>query len=71
VAIMVKRHDSAVYLFAVAMREGQTRARFSIQGLTGPLSVEVLGEQRTLDLKDGVFEDDFTPWDVHLYRIGL
>jgi len=71
VAIMVKRHGPAVYLFAVAMREGQTRARFSIQGLTGPLSVEVLGEQRTLHLKDGVFEDDFTPWDVHLYRIAL
>ena len=71
VATMVKRQGGAVYLFAVAMREGQTRARFSVQGLMGPQSVEVLGEQRTLDLKDGVFEDDFTPWSVHLYRIAL
>jgi hypothetical protein len=53
------------------MREGQTRARFAVQGLSGPLSVEVLGEQRTLDLKDGVFEDDFPSWGVHLYRIAL
>jgi hypothetical protein len=71
VATMVKRHDGAVYLFAVAMREGQTRARFAVHGLAGPLSVEVLGEQRTLDLKDGVFEDDFAPWGVHLYRAAL
>jgi hypothetical protein len=71
VATMVKRQGGAVYVFAVTMREGQTRARFAVQGLSGPLSVEVLGEQRTLDLKDGVFEDDFPSWGVHLYRMAL
>jgi hypothetical protein len=30
----------------------------------------VLGEQRTLDSKDGVFADDFPSWGVHLYRIA-
>ena len=71
VATMVKRQGGAVYLFAVTMREGQTHARFAVQGLSGPKSVEVLGEQRTVDLKDGVFEDDFPSWGVHLYRMAL
>ncbi len=71
IATMVKRQGEAVYLFAVAMREGRTRARFSVQGLAGLQSVEVLGEQRTLGAKDGLFEDDFPAWGVHLYRISL
>jgi hypothetical protein len=69
VATMVKRHGGAVYVFAVAMRDGQTRARFSVQGLSGQRAVEVLGEDRTLESKGGGFEDDFQPWDVHLYRL--
>jgi len=69
VATMVKRQGGAVYVFAVTMREGQTRARFTLRDLSGPKSVEVLGEQRTLDSKDGAFEDDFPSWGVHLYRI--
>ena len=32
------------------------------------LLVEVLDENRTLPVKDGVFEDSFDDWDVHLYR---
>jgi hypothetical protein len=71
VATMVKKHDGAVYLFAVAMRQGQTRARLSIQGLSGRHTVEVLDEGRTLEAIDGAFEDDFKPWDVHLYRLPV
>jgi len=69
VALMVKRHGGAVYLFAVTMREGATHARFSIYGVAAPQSIEVLGENRTLVSKDGIFEDDFPVWGVHLYRI--
>jgi len=70
VAIMVKRHEGATYLFAVAMREGQTRATFKVQGLSGDQPVEVLGESRRLTARNGAFDDDFKLWDVHLYRIG-
>jgi hypothetical protein len=70
VATMVKRYKGGVYLFAVAMRDGQTRTRFSVPGLSGQKGVEVLGEDRTLESKDGAFEDDFKSWDVHLYRIA-
>jgi hypothetical protein len=71
VATMVKKYGGAAYLFAVAMREGTTRTRFPVRGVTGPKNVEVLGESRTLTLQDGVFEDDFASWGVHLYRIPL
>ncbi|MEK7996465.1 MAG: hypothetical protein AAB403_21910, partial [Planctomycetota bacterium] len=69
IATMVKKHGGATYLFAVAMRSGQTSATFTIQGLEGEKPVEVLGEDRTLTSKNGVFQDRFAPWDVHLYRV--
>ncbi len=71
IALMAKQHGGATYLFAVAMREGATRARFTVRGVTGRRSVEVLGEGRSLGSEDGAFEDDFKPWDVHLYRFDM
>lgn len=69
IATMVKEHARATYLFAVAMRSGETSATFTIQGLEGEKAVEVLGESRTLNSKNGVFKDRFAAWDVHLYRL--
>ena len=69
IAAMVKKHGGATYLFAVAMRSGQTSATFTIQGLEGEKTVEVLGENRTLASKNGVFKDKFQPWDAHLYQL--
>lgn len=70
VAIMMKERDGASYLFAVGMRNGETNATFNIRGLEGARTVEVLGENRTVNSKDGVFKDNFRAWDVHLYRLG-
>jgi hypothetical protein len=70
VAAMVKRHNGSVYVFAVAMRKGATKATFQIQGIQGRQTLEVLGEDRTLDIQDGVFHDDFGLWGVHLYRVA-
>jgi hypothetical protein len=69
VHIMVKRYGGAIYIFSVGMKNGQTRADFQIKGLKGKGKVEVLGEKREIPLQDGRFEDDFKPYDVHLYRI--
>jgi hypothetical protein len=69
VAVMVKRHERATYLFAVGMRNGRTTTTFTVQGLTGEKTVEVLGENRTILSNNGVFKDSFRAWDVHLYRI--
>jgi hypothetical protein len=69
VATMLKRHEGATYLFAVAMRDGATTATFSLKGVAGAGTVEVLGENRSLASLDGAFKDRFDAWDAHLYRL--
>jgi len=71
VDVMVKRHKGAVYVFAVAMRPGKTKAVFSVKDLPrGARTVEVIGEDRQLRIGLGRFEDEFADYGVHLYRIG-
>ncbi len=70
IATMTKRHKGAVYVFAVAMRNGRTKAGFKIAGPTGAKEIEVLGENRRLISLNGIFEDGFAAWGVHLYKIG-
>ena len=70
VAVMMKRDQESTYVFAVMMRDRSTRAEFAVSALTGVQRVDVLDEDRVLESADGVFADDFEPWDVHLYRIG-
>jgi hypothetical protein len=69
VAVMVKKYKGAICLFAVGMRDGKTNGTFTVRGLKGKKTVEVLGENRTIISKDGIFKDSFGAWDVHLYRI--
>jgi hypothetical protein len=69
VAAMLKRHEGATYLFAVAMRNGDTTATFALKGLIGEKKVEVLGEDRSLTARGGAFSDAFQAWAVHCYRI--
>jgi hypothetical protein len=69
VATMLKQHEGASYLFAVAMRSGDTTATFTLKGLVGDKTVEVLGEDRNLSARGGVFSDTFKSWAVHCYRI--
>ncbi|OGG46408.1 MAG: hypothetical protein A3F84_25705 [Candidatus Handelsmanbacteria bacterium RIFCSPLOWO2_12_FULL_64_10] len=71
VATMVKRHEGATYLFAVGMRDGQTRATFTVSGVPSNAMAEALGEGRRLPLREGTFDDDFEPYGVHLYRIRV
>jgi len=68
VAIMVKKHNGAIYLFAVAMRGDKTTATFTLRHAGNVRIVEVIGENRTIITKNGVFKDNFNAWDVHLYR---
>jgi hypothetical protein len=69
VAIMVKRHQGATYLFAVGMRDGETTATFTLAGVSGEQPVEVLDENRSLSANGGAFSDRFAPWTVHMYRL--
>lgn len=64
--IMTKKQGKTSYIFAAAMRPGATKAFFQV---SSGKRVEVLGENRTLRIKDGRFSDDFASYGVHLYRI--
>jgi len=68
IAVMMKRHKGAVYVFAVAMRQGSTKVRFGMTEPAGTRDIEVLGENRKLTCRNGIFEDEFGAWDVHLYK---
>ncbi|NQT87386.1 hypothetical protein HQ560_11515, partial [bacterium] len=65
VAAIARKHEGATYVFAVGMKKGATRAVFQIAGLAG--QAEVIGEGRTVPVRDGRIEDDFAEWDAHLY----
>lgn len=66
VDILTKKDKSAYYVFAVAMRDGHTLATFRVRkGKTA----EVVGENRTIEIKRGKFSDTFNQYGVHLYRI--
>lgn len=67
--VMVKRHEGATYVFAVAMRNASTQGQFEASGLGASAVAEVLGENRHLEVKEGRFADEFQPYDVHLYEI--
>lgn len=69
VATMAKQYKGATYLFAVAMRDGETTATFKLSGVDGARTVEVIDENRKLAVTDGSFNDRFGPWDAHLYRL--
>ena len=66
---MARRHDGALYIFAVAMRDGKTTGTFRVPSQKDS-QVEVIDERRTLPLKDGAFADEFAGYEAHLYRIG-
>jgi hypothetical protein len=66
---LLKRYGGATYLFAVGSRPGgETTASFTLRDC-GNLSVEVLGESRTIPARGGVFRDSFANYHVHLYKI--
>lgn len=66
---MVKRYNKATYLFAVAMRNSSTKAVFQFKDFPQRAKAEVIGENREITVSKGRFEDDFRPYEVHIYRI--
>jgi hypothetical protein len=68
--MLVKRQGGATYVFSVAMRGNPTHAQFSgLTGIGSAASATVLGENRSVSIANGAFEDDFEGWGVHLYEI--
>ena len=69
IATMAKRLKGDTYVFAVGMRDGRTTGTFTLTGQAGPQVIQVIDEDRTLASENGIFRDEFNPWDVHLYRL--
>jgi hypothetical protein len=65
---VVKRLAGQTHLFTVAMRDLETTGTFRLPD-QGNVRVEVLGEGRTIEAVGGRWEDRFTGYQVHLYRI--
>jgi hypothetical protein len=69
IGITVRRYEGDLYLFCAAMKAGTNRATFRVGPNFDGRKVEVLGEDRALEVRDGAFADPFESWDVHLYRV--
>jgi hypothetical protein len=67
---MIKRSGGYTYLFAVATRLGNTTASFSLRGFQGNSIIEVVGEDRSISAVNGVFEDVFSNYNVHTYKVS-
>lgn len=67
--LMAKEYGGDLYVFAAAMRPGSAQGTFQLSGVKGKKSAEVLGEGRSIEVKDGSFADDFADYGAHLYRI--
>lgn len=70
VDIMVKRYGGFTYIYAVSMRPGTPTATFTLREFSGVSTIEVVGETRTIPAADGVFQDTFTNWGVHIYKVA-
>jgi hypothetical protein len=66
VDILTKKSGKNNYIFAVAMRRTETTATFKVKS---GRTVEVIGEDRTIQIKKGKFSDAFSGYGVHLYRV--
>jgi len=68
IAACVKRQGGSTYLFAVRMESSPAKAAFQLAGLAEEVTAEVLGENRSIPVRGGRFEDEFAPHAVHLYQ---
>jgi hypothetical protein len=61
--------NATAYLFAVAMRDAAATGAFTVHSIPATANAEVLGENRTIPIRAGKFDDAFKPYEVHLYKI--
>jgi hypothetical protein len=66
----LEKHDGeVVYLFAAAMEDTATTASFKLSDSPNTKTASVLGEDRTIEVVQGRFIDEFKGYDVHIYRV--
>lgn len=68
VTMLMKVHGDEKYAFTVNASPEPVRARFA-DGLSGVSRAHVMWEDRSVQVLNGAFEDDFAAFAVHVYRI--
>lgn len=68
VAVSVRNHQGKTYIFAVAMRDGETDLKMQLTG-AGEKTIRVLGESREIKAHGGTIHDRFKGYEVHLYEV--
>jgi hypothetical protein len=69
VDFIVKVYQQKTYIFAVAMRDTSVTATFTMKGVTSATAT-VIDENRNRQVSSGVFTDNFSGYQVHLYSIN-
>ena len=67
---MARQGADGTHVFAVNLLRGDREATISVPGLKAGTKVEVLGEGRAVEARDGAFEDSFGELAVHIYRFA-
>jgi hypothetical protein len=67
IATLVKEYQEKLFVFAVNMKNSTAKARFAFDG-SDQKSVTVIGENRSLPMTQGIFEDAFEGYGVHIYE---
>ncbi len=70
IALLCKRTGKSLYVFAIDERDKPASGSFRIAGLNAPAKINVIGEKRTIEMKEGRFDDQFDGYAAHLYRVG-
>lgn len=69
--VTARSFGGATYAFAVGMRNRAATGTLSLRDPPSATSVEVIGEDRRIELNGRSFKDDFAPFQVHLYRVQI
>lgn len=70
ISMMVKSDTCAVYIFAGSKSRLPGAAHFKLAQSMENQMIDVLDEDRTIQLDAGGFKDSFGPYDTHIYRIA-
>ena len=68
IATMEKVYENKIYIFAVAMQNYPSTVRITADDLHDA-TARVIGENRSLTVSQGIFEDQFEGYGVHLYEV--
>lgn len=69
ISLLVKQDGCTLFVFAGNRSKFPGDYRFSLTGSRMDGEIDVLDENRTIQITKGRFDDQFGPYDIHLYKI--